>query len=206
MDMELKEYTMEDTEIGSITIVYNDKDEVLIENIVLSNPDFDSKELAYKMFENLESVDYDELNAFVKDLVLKLKSYLNGEEVEFSLEHFDLDQLTDFERAVLTTEFNTEKGSVNTYKELANAAGHPKAQRAVGNTLRKNPFPIVIPCHRTIKSDRKLGGFNGYQGGLDTKEILLTLEGVEIQHKKVVSESPIISLNRREQTKLVENE
>lgn len=67
------------------------------------------------------------------------------------------------------------KGTVMTYKEVAVAAGNPKAARAVANTMAKNYAPD-IPCHRVIRSDGKLGGYN--RGGIDAKKHLLETEGV----------------------------
>jgi methylated-DNA-[protein]-cysteine S-methyltransferase len=65
-------------------------------------------------------------------------------------------------------------GEVVTYKELANRAGHPNAVRAAGSACATNPVPIVVPCHRVIRTG---GGLGGYGGGLEAKHLLLTLEG-----------------------------
>ena len=67
------------------------------------------------------------------------------------------------------------RGRVTTYQLLAKHLGSPRAARAVGTALATNPFPIVIPCHRAIRSDGTLGG---YQGGLKMKRSLLEMEGV----------------------------
>ncbi|MCK4795669.1 MAG: MGMT family protein, partial [Desulfobacteraceae bacterium] len=64
----------------------------------------------------------------------------------------------------------------STYQRIATHLGSPNGARAVGNALATNPFPIIIPCHRAIRSDRSLGG---YQGGLDMKRILLEMEGID---------------------------
>ena len=66
-------------------------------------------------------------------------------------------------------------GAVRTYGEVAAAAGNPKANRAAGNALGPNPVPIVVPCHRVLRTG---GGLGGYTGGLDKKHHILTLEGV----------------------------
>jgi methylated-DNA-[protein]-cysteine S-methyltransferase len=65
-------------------------------------------------------------------------------------------------------------GEVVTYKELAAKAGHPNAVRAAGSACATNPIPIVVPCHRVIRTG---GGLGGYGGGLEAKHLLLTLEG-----------------------------
>ena len=104
---------------------------------------------------------------------------------------------------MLEEEFKTKKGTINTYKDLAKAVGSPKAYRSVGTALSKNPYPIIIPCHRTVKSDRTIGGFGGVAEGLESKKILLELDGLMIQDKKVVGDSPIIALDKTSQTKLI---
>ena len=67
------------------------------------------------------------------------------------------------------------KGQTKTYKQVAVAIKEPKAIRAVANAVGKNPYPIVIPCHRVIRSDGKLGGYSG-PGGLKLKKKLLNKE------------------------------
>ncbi len=67
------------------------------------------------------------------------------------------------------------KGQTRTYKQVAVAIKEPKAIRAVANAVGKNPYPIVIPCHRVIRSDGKLGGYSG-PGGLKLKKKLLNKE------------------------------
>ena len=77
---------------------------------------------------------------------------------------------------------NIPVGKVTTYKTLAAAAGNPKAARAVGNILNKNPNLVSVPCHRVIRSDGKVGG---YSVGQQKKIELLRKEGVEICAGKV---------------------
>ena len=76
------------------------------------------------------------------------------------------------------------KGKVTTYGILANISGRPKASRAVGTILGANPHPIVVPCHRVVRSDGTLGGYSG-DGGIKTKFELLVHEGVEIRNGSV---------------------
>ncbi len=74
------------------------------------------------------------------------------------------------------------KGKVSTYKDLANALGNPKAVRAVGNALNKNPFAPKVPCHRVIKSDGSVGGF---ASGTRNKIKLLRREGIILRNGKI---------------------
>ena len=76
------------------------------------------------------------------------------------------------------------KGRVSTYKTVAYAAGSPKAVRAVGNILHKNPFPVTIPCHRVVHSDGTLCNAFAF-GGIGAQKALLEAEGVTVRDNKV---------------------
>ena len=83
-----------------------------------------------------------------------------------------------FQRKVLLTTYIIPRGSTETYASIAKKIGNPKSTRAVGTALAKNPFPILIPCHRVIRSDGKIGN---YQGGTEKKRALLKKEGVKLR-------------------------
>jgi len=94
-------------------------------------------------------------------------------------EHFDLALdwalVAPFGRRVLRATAAIAFGQVSTYAQVAARAGSPKGSRAAGNALGANPMPIVIPCHRVLRSG---GGLGGYTGGLHRKQALLAIEGV----------------------------
>jgi len=94
----------------------------------------------------------------------------------------DMGSFTEFERSVMKKAMEIPKGKVATYGGLANAAGRPKAVRAVGNAMARNPIPIIVPCHRVIKSDRTIGG---YAYGNERKMAILKAEGVAFDGQKV---------------------
>lgn len=100
---------------------------------------------------------------------------LEGASIDFSLDIADLDLCGEFQQRVLRAEHAIPRGAVSTYKLIAAHLGVPDGARAVGNALAQNPFPLIVPCHRAIRSDRKLGG---YQGGLEMKRALLAKEGI----------------------------
>lgn len=102
----------------------------------------------------------------------QLAEYFRGERAVFQLP-VDLSSCTPFVRAVLTLTARIPYGEVRTYKWLAAQLGQPGATRAVGNALRRNPVPILIPCHRVVRSDGHLGG---YALGEAWKQRLLALE------------------------------
>jgi len=81
--------------------------------------------------------------------------------------------MTLFEAKVYKAVLNIPLGQVRSYKWVAKKAGSPAAVRAVGQALKRNPYPLIIPCHRVIRSDNKVGG---YAFGLKQKKLLLRLE------------------------------
>jgi methylated-DNA-[protein]-cysteine S-methyltransferase len=103
----------------------------------------------------------------------ELDEYFEGKRHDFDLP-LDVALLADFNRRVLQELARVPYGEVVTYGELATRAARPRAARAVGMVMNRNPLPIVLPCHRVIGSNGKL---TGYAGGLERKETLLRLEG-----------------------------
>jgi O-6-methylguanine DNA methyltransferase len=90
--------------------------------------------------------------------------------------------LTDFEWQVLRASLTIPLGETRSYKWIANKIGRPKAVRAVGQALRKNPYPLIIPCHRVVKSDGTLGAYAGKMDG--KKAELLAIERIIVQRIK----------------------
>ncbi len=108
----------------------------------------------------------------------KIGAYFEGGCVDFSDISVVLDGLGEFGSKVLTACGNVEYGQTVSYGQLARLAGKPMAGRAVGNILAKNPVPLIIPCHRIIRSDGRIGGFSA-EGGSKTKKMMLELEKTE---------------------------
>jgi methylated-DNA-[protein]-cysteine S-methyltransferase len=100
---------------------------------------------------------------------------LEGADLAIPLDVADLAACAPFQRAVLRAEHAIPRGKVSTYALLAARVGRPGAARAAGTALAANPFPLVVPCHRAVRSD---GSPGGYQGGPAMKRALLALEGV----------------------------
>jgi methylated-DNA-[protein]-cysteine S-methyltransferase len=90
--------------------------------------------------------------------------------------------LNDLDRLVYRKLLKVPKGKVTTYGELAKAVGLQNGQRAIGRIMNKNPFPVIIPCHRVVKSDGKVGG---YFYGQKVKTKMLSDEGITIKNGKV---------------------
>jgi methylated-DNA-[protein]-cysteine S-methyltransferase len=113
-----------------------------------------------------------EAPAQLDDVRRQLDDYFAGRRREFSLP-IDWGLVGDFGRRVLGRTASIPYGSVATYGDVAREIGSPRAARATGNALGANPMPIVVPCHRVVASGGKMGG---YTGGIERKQLLLTLE------------------------------
>jgi methylated-DNA-[protein]-cysteine S-methyltransferase len=103
----------------------------------------------------------------------QLEAYFAGRRRAFAMP-IDWSLVRGFTAGVLQATARVPFGEVTTYRQVAEAAGSPRAARAAGNALGSNPIPIVVPCHRVIHAG---GGLGGYTGGLERKRFLLELEG-----------------------------
>ena len=117
--------------------------------------------------------DLSERTAATDKVFGQIEEYLKGSRKEFTI--YDLLELkgTDFQKEVIRELRNIPYGEKSTYMKIAEKINRKKAVRAVANAIGRNPFFIIYPCHRVIRSDGKLGGF-AY--GVDVKEFLLKLE------------------------------
>ena len=106
------------------------------------------------------------------DLMERLKAYFSGHRITFP-DKLDLSRATHFQREVWEKTRLIPYGETRSYTWVAEQIKKPRAVRAVGQALGKNPLPIIIPCHRVVASDGKLGGFSG---GVEMKRHLLSLE------------------------------
>jgi methylated-DNA-[protein]-cysteine S-methyltransferase len=91
---------------------------------------------------------------------------------------FDTRNLTIFQKFVLLKLKTSEFGSIISYGQLASKANSPRASRAVGSVMAMNPWPIIVPCHRVVRSDGIIGNYSGV-GGKTTKQWLLNHERIE---------------------------
>ena len=114
--------------------------------------------------------DLDE--AAIAALIFQLKAYFKGEKVDFDCP-LDMAGAGEFDRAVWEATRRIPYGETRTYAFVAGEIGRPAAARAVGQALGRNPLPILVPCHRVLRSD---GGLGGFGGGLEMKKFLLGLE------------------------------
>jgi methylated-DNA-[protein]-cysteine S-methyltransferase len=103
-----------------------------------------------------------------------LKKVLAGKKSK--LPPLDWTGKTEFQKSVWRQMLKISTGKTKSYGEIASAIGNPKAVRAVGGACGANPVPVLVPCHRVLAANKKLGGFSG---GLDWKRSLLKREGIK---------------------------
>jgi methylated-DNA-[protein]-cysteine S-methyltransferase len=176
-------YTTFSSPFDTFTIVWKETDSDLrIQRIFLSDPELKSEVKALESFKQIKLGS----SALITLLGEKIQRFFSGQKVEFDLGLLDFNECYQVQKQVLLAEYEVPRGWVSTYKRIADKIGIPKGARVVGNALARNPFPIIIPCHRAIKSNGELGGF---QGGMKMKRSLLEMEGIEFSEKgKVITD------------------
>jgi len=112
--------------------------------------------------------------ALMPEFQRSIAAYFCGNSIKFSVE-VDVSDFTPFQQSVLESCRRIPYGHTASYADLARAVGKPRASRAVGGTMAVNPLPLVVPCHRVVRSDGSIGGFSSPRG-LAEKERLLRLE------------------------------
>lgn len=173
-------YTSFSSSFGMFTIVWEENGpEICINRVFLSDSEIKSETKMFEAYKTIESGT----SLKIKALGNKILSFLKGDTVDFDLQLIDFDQCSEIQNKVLLAEYRIPRGYISTYKRIANEIGIPKGARAVGNALANNPFPIIIPCHRAIKSNGELGGF---QGGVEMKRKLLEMEGIAFSNREKV--------------------
>jgi methylated-DNA-[protein]-cysteine S-methyltransferase len=118
-----------------------------------------------------------EVEAAVKDI----QRLLSGEDRDLKSVALDMRRVQDFDRRVYTETRSIPPGKTLTYGQIATRLGDPGLSRAVGQALGRNPFAIIVPCHRVLAAGGKSGGFSAV-GGVETKRRLLEIEGARALH------------------------
>jgi methylated-DNA-[protein]-cysteine S-methyltransferase len=171
--MDSLSYTLLPSAFGTLSIVWQETEKgPKVQEIFLPRERTPAEELIRASFAGATPLSC----PAIAELGERIQRFLKGEAVDFALDIIALENCSEFQRRVLLAEYRIPRGWVSTYGAIARSLGVPGAARAVGNALSHNPFPIVIPCHRAIRANGQLGGF---QGGLSMKRALLELEGVE---------------------------
>jgi methylated-DNA-[protein]-cysteine S-methyltransferase len=164
-------YRLLPSALGDLGIVWVKRDVPSILRIILPGGDAGTFALIDEKYPEASEVSHKKID----EMCEKMGRYLAGEPVRFSLALLDVDRCYDFQKKVLLKAAEIPRGKVISYGGLAEKISAPCASRAVGTALARNPFPLILPCHRVVKAS----GYPGlYGGGADTKKRLLEMEGV----------------------------
>ena len=112
----------------------------------------------------------------IQQAVRGIVALLHGESPDLDTIALDMRAVAEFDRCVLVATRRIPRGATRTYGEIAAELGDPAAARAVGQALGRNPFPIIVPCHRVLAAAGRAGGFSAH-GGVATKLRILAIEG-----------------------------
>jgi methylated-DNA-[protein]-cysteine S-methyltransferase len=160
------------TPFGSVGIIWSGgTDRLRVVRVLVSKPGLTAEHQACQLYPDAKGSSCREIDV----LAGAIRGVLEGDEIEISLDIADLDSCSSFQQSVLRAEHRIPRGGVSTYALIAAHLGKQGGARAVGNALANNPFPIIVPCHRAVRSDRTPGD---YQGGSAMKRALLEREGL----------------------------
>lgn len=163
-------YTLFDTAIGPCGIVWG---EAGIRAVQL--PEADAAATRARLLRHFPEAAEGAPPPPVASIVAGIVALLQGERRDLSDAALDMDGVPAFHQRVYAVALAIPPGATLTYGEVAERLGDPGAARAVGQALGKNPFPIVVPCHRVLASGGRTGGFSA-PGGVDTKFRILAIE------------------------------
>jgi methylated-DNA-[protein]-cysteine S-methyltransferase len=165
-------YTLINLSIGQVGLVWQAGKCPLLFRVILPEALTSTRSLVLRSYSDAAHLS----NARIDEICAELKKYDRGEDAEFPSDLFRFDSRGNFYEQVWVETSNIPRGKVISYGEIAKRLSRPGAARAVGTALAKNPLPLIVPCHRVIKSNGELGGFSA--GGTTMKRRLLEKEGV----------------------------
>ncbi len=158
-------YIIFDTDAGFLGIVSSS-----VGLLRITLPSKSEEEIRRQLGDTVNQVKWTPL--LFQDLMARFRNYFAGHTATFS-DELDLSADTDFQHKVWQITRLIPYGETRSYSWVAEQINKPRAVRAVGQALGKNPLPIIVPCHRVLASN---GGLGGYSGGIDMKRHLLSLE------------------------------
>ena len=165
-----RSFALFDTAIGSCAIVWNDR---AIAGVQL--PERDAQETRARTFRRFGTACEGAPPEPVQKAIDAIASLLQGEPADLSFIPLDMEGVPDFHRRVYQLARRIPPGRTMTYGDVAARIGSPGSARAVGQALGRNPFAIVVPCHRVVAAGGRMGGFSA-NGGVATKLRLLAIE------------------------------
>jgi methylated-DNA-[protein]-cysteine S-methyltransferase len=179
--MNILHYTLIDLSIGQAGLVWRAEKRPLLLRVILPDVATSTRSLIlgyYPQAVPSSHIRIDEIRA-------ELEKFDRGEDAEFSSDLFRLDGNGSFYEQVWIETRKIPRGKAVSYSGLAKKIGRPRAARAVGTALANNTLPLIVPCHRVIKSNGELGGFSA--GDKTMKRLLLEKEGITLNRRDRVS-------------------
>jgi methylated-DNA-[protein]-cysteine S-methyltransferase len=167
-------YCLFDTAIGACAVAWGERG---LKGVQL--PESDAARTRARMRRRFPDIVEADPPADVRDAIAAVTALVGGETRDLGAIALDMDDVAAFPRAVYEVARTIPPGQTLTYGEIATRLGDPLRARAVGEALGRNPFAIVVPCHRVLAAGGKLGGFSA-NGGVVTKLRLLQIEGAQI--------------------------
>jgi methylated-DNA-[protein]-cysteine S-methyltransferase len=167
-------FTLFDTAIGRCGVAWGERG---VAGVQL--PEAGERETRARMFQRFPAAGEAAPPPEVQRVIDRIVALLRGEASDLSKIALDMDEVPAFHRRVYEAARAIPPGMTLSYGEIAARAGAPGAARAVGQALGRNPFPIVVPCHRVLAAGGKMGGFSA-QGGVATKRRMLAIEGAQL--------------------------
>jgi methylated-DNA-[protein]-cysteine S-methyltransferase len=169
--MSLQGYSLFDTPIGRCGIAWTDRG---VASVLL--PDTTDAALRTHLARRFPQAREATPPQDIKQAINAIAALLTGEPADLSFVTLDMTGVPEFNQRVYRAARLIQPGSTVTYGDIARQLGVPGSARAVGQALGRNPFPIVVPCHRVLAADGKTGGFSA-PGGTATKLRMLAIEG-----------------------------
>jgi methylated-DNA-[protein]-cysteine S-methyltransferase len=171
------EFTLFDTRIGPCGIAWNDA------GIFCTQlPESDEAQSRARFLKRVPGAHEATAPPQVQAVITRIAALLEGGKGDdFADVALDMDRLPDFNRAVYAIARKIPPGATITYGEIAKQLGGVQLSRDVGRAMGKNPFPIIVPCHRVLAAGAKPGGFSA-RGGTVTKLKMLAIEGAYVNH------------------------
>ncbi len=188
--MTCREYYMDfSSPFGTFHLVWDPENDIYpVRRIYLSSPEEKSLD---RLKRNGPEISF-LASSPIREIGRQITAFLEGDPVSFAEVPLDFSLCSPFQSAVLKIERQVPPGQIITYSRLASLAGKNGAARAAGHALAHNPFPLLIPCHRAVRSDGTPGG---YQGGSAMKKRLLEREGIRLTSSGKIASEFFLTLN-----------
>ncbi len=166
-----------DLSLGQVGLVWRDEGTPVPVTIILREKGISLPSLIRQSFPKAEPCSH----ACLDDICHSLEEYDRGKEIFSLFPESALTGYTEFQRRVWRETARIPRGQVSTYGRVAENISVPRAARAVGTALGQNPLPLLISCHRVVRTNGELGGFSG--GGIAMKQRLLEGEGIRFDRQ-----------------------